>query len=80
MLYTLLCVLIVAILAAGSYYAAHHIATLRLNHKTLTDEHNRAVEYIQQLEDDIKQLVFERDQGQSQTAEETQRSGWENFR
>ena len=80
MLYILLCVLILAILGTGAYYASQHVVTLRINHKMLTDEHNRAVEYIQTLEEDIKQLTFERDQQtQREQMQPPQKNGWNNF-
>lgn len=80
MLYTLLCILILAVMVTGAYFAAQHIVTLRTNHKLLTDEHNRAVEYIQTLEDDIKQLTFEREQiQQREQMQQPQKNGWDNF-
>lgn len=80
MLYNLLCLLVLAILVTGAYFAAQHIVTLRTNHKMLTDEHNRLVEYTQTLEEDIKQLTFERDQQtQREQMQPVQKNGWSNF-
>lgn len=79
MLNVLLCILILAVLVAGAYYAAHYIVTLRTNHKMLTDEHNRAVEYIQVLEEDVKQLTFERDQQTQREKIIEPKTGWDNF-
>lgn len=79
MLNVLLCILILSVLVAGAYFASQYIVTLRINHKMLTDEHNRAVEYIQTLEDEIKQLTFEREQQQRNEQVTPKSSGWGNF-
>lgn len=79
MLNVLLCILILAVLVTGSYFAAQYIVTLRTNYKMLTDEHNSAVEYIHSLEDEIKQLTFEREQNQHREQVTTKPNGWDNF-
>jgi len=79
MLNTLLCILILSVLVTGAYFAAQYIVTLKTNHKMLTNEHNSAVEYIQSLEDEIKQLTFEREQNQHHEQVTTKPTGWDNF-
>jgi hypothetical protein len=81
MVEALLSILIVSIVASGTYYAAYNFIHLRHNRDVLADEYKRAETYIKEMEDRIAMLEAERD---IQTArmsgfKEEQASGWESL-
>ena len=61
MLNALISILIVAIIAAGSYLAALKYVELRHNRDMLADEYKRATDHIGELEARIVMLEAERD-------------------
>lgn len=46
-------ILIILIIAAGAYYAAHYIVQLRHERNALADEYKRAEEHIKELEERV---------------------------
>jgi len=60
MLNILLCALIICIICAGAYYAAHYIVSLRHNRNEIADELTRAETHIKALEEENDMLRYER--------------------
>lgn len=79
MLYALLCVLIVAILAAGGYYASYQWVNLRHNRDTIADELKRAVAHIEDLESRIALMEAEKDLRDYKARPQEESTGWETF-
>lgn len=76
----LICILIVAILAAGAYFAAYRVVMLIHQRNTLTDEIKRATEHIAELEARIDLLEAERDAREARLSRlKDDTSGWDAF-
>lgn len=73
----LLCILILAILLCGAYYAAYRWIDLRFTRDKLTDELERAEEHIRELEERVTMLEMARD-NQSITVKDS--DGWDMVR
>lgn len=57
----LLCILMLAIIGIGAYYAAHYVLGLRMNRDMIADELKRATTHIEEMEDRVTMLEAERD-------------------
>lgn len=82
MLNTLLCALIICIIAAGAYYAAHYIVSLRHNRNEIADELVRAETHIKALEEENEMLRYERtaqDELKRSMKTEDNSGGWGTF-
>jgi cell division protein FtsL len=81
MLNTLLCALIICIIAAGAYYAAHYIVSLRHNRNEIADELTRAETHIKALEEENEMLRYERTaQDELKRSMKTEdNTGWNTF-
>ena len=79
MINILLCFLIVAIIAAGSYYAAYQWVNLRHNRNELADEFKRATEHIQELETRIELMEADKALNEYKNKPQADNSGWNNF-
>lgn len=77
----LLCVLILAILGAGAYYASYQWINLRHNRDVITDELKRSMEHISELEERLMQLEanmsLREHTGKTQGKQEA--TGWDSF-
>jgi primase-polymerase (primpol)-like protein len=71
--------LILAILTAATYYAAHKWIKLEHNSYVLADEHKRAVSYIEELEARIAMLEAERSLHEFKARPQEETTGWESF-
>lgn len=78
MIEALISILIIGIVAAGAYYAAHYVVNLRHNRNTIADELKRSIEHIEELESRIMMLESERDIRAAQMeAKGSKPSGWD---
>lgn len=78
MIEALLSILIISIVGAGMYHAAHYVVNLRHNRDVIADELKRATVHIEELESRVIMLESERDIKAAQMeARGAQPSGWD---
>ena len=79
MLYALLSILICAIIAVGTYYAAYHYVTLKHNREVIADELQRATVHIDELEARIAMMESQRDLQEYKSKPQETTDGWDAF-
>jgi hypothetical protein len=79
MLNVLLCVLILGIITAATYYAAHKWIKLEHNRDVIADELKRATAHIEDLEARIAMLEAEKSLHEYKTRPQEETTGWEAF-
>ena len=78
MIESLLSILIIALISAGAYYAAHYIVNLRHERNELADEYKRAEEHIKELEERVMLLEAQLDMQRSSMPRATgSTNGWD---
>lgn len=83
MLYTLICLLLLAILGTGGYFAAHYVVSLQMSYKALQADHEDAKTFIGEQAEVINSYEFERNELQKRLDYRAQKisedNGWNQF-
>ena len=80
MLYTLLSILICAIIAAGTYFAAYRYVTLKHNREVIADELQRATVHIEDLESRIALMEADKSLNEYKSKPSEGNTGWDVFK
>lgn len=83
MLYTLICLLLLAVLGTGGYFAAHYVVSLQMVYKALQADHEDAKAFISEQAEVINSYEFERNELQKRLNYRAQKAsednGWGQF-